>query len=85
MIEIVADGGGDEDGLVHLGESANRPRRQLGAAAEDSEHHLRHAEAVTEVVERVRGVPRLNGDLQEKMMPLFSLTLKKPDQLCQTD
>ena len=65
VIEVVADGGGDEDGLVHLGEGAARAG-QLGAAAEDGEHHLGDAEAVTEVVERVRGVPRLHGDLRTK-------------------
>ena len=66
VIEVVADGGGDEDGLVHLGEGAAAAvaRGQLGAAAEDGEHHLGDAEAVPEVVERVRGVPRLHGDLR---------------------
>ena len=65
VIEVVADGGGDEDGLVHLGEGAAAVARgQLGAAAEDGEHHLGDAEAVPEVVERVRGVPRLHGDLR---------------------
>ena len=67
MIEVVADCGGDEDCLVHLGEGASAVAApaagQLGAAAEDGEHHLRHAEAVPEVVERVRGVPRLYGAL----------------------
>ena len=64
VIEVVADGGGDEDGLVHLGEGAAAARSQLGAAAEDGEHHLGDAEAVPEVVERVRGVPRLHGGLK---------------------
>ena len=59
----MADGGGDEDGLVHLGEGAGGAG-QLGTAAEDGEHHLSDAEAVPEVVERVRGVPRLHGDLR---------------------
>lgn len=71
MIEVVADGGGDEDGLVHLGEGATGPR-QLGAAAEDGEHHLRDAEAVPEVVERVRGVPRLHGALERKSTIFFA-------------
>jgi hypothetical protein len=58
----VADAGGEENGLIGLGEG----RPQLLHAPDEGVHHLRDAEAVAEVVEGIRAVLRARSQLHEK-------------------
>ena len=59
MIEVVTDAGCDEDGHVFDGQPVEQT-----AQVDEPVHHLRDAEAVTEVVERVVAVVLLDAELQ---------------------
>ena len=56
MVQIVADAGREHDGQIPL-----LPQDPVETASLDhDEHHLSHAEAVAEVVERIITVQRLH-------------------------
>lgn len=61
VVEVVADAGGEQDGQVPF-----LPEDPVEAAPVDHDvHHLRDAEAVTEVVERILAVEGLHLQLEE--------------------
>ena len=59
MVEIVADAGRDEYGHVLDGQLVEQP-----AHVDEAVHHLRHAETVAEVVERIVAIVLLDTQLQ---------------------
>ena len=61
MIEIVADGGGDEHAEVLF-----RHHRVETAQVDHAVHHLSDAETVTEIVERVVPVVFLHTQLKSR-------------------
>ena len=61
MVEVVADARGQQDADVLARQLV--PQR---AEVHEAVHHLRHAETVAEVVERVVAVVLLNAQLQQR-------------------
>jgi len=59
MVEIVADAGRDEYSHVLDGQLVEQP-----AHVDEAVHHLRHAETVAEVVERIVAIVLLDAQLQ---------------------
>jgi len=61
MVEVVTDTGRDEDGHVLDGQLVQKTTQ-----VDEAVHHLRHAETVPEVVERVVAVVLLNAQLYKQ-------------------
>ena len=75
MVDVVANGGRDQDGQL-----MSRQHVVEAAGVDQAVHHLRHAETVPEIVERIVAVVLLDGQLRGRINAM-KIPLKKSDAL----